>query len=116
MNKSRERQPLSWLSKAFYVVVIGGLVVLGLIGLVLPIIPGLVFLGLALLLLAQISTRVHGLVGGRSWFRRMRRGFNRLNQLKTTDRLQLAFWYCVQGAVTGVESTVRFVNRQFRRG
>ncbi len=44
MPKTRSRQPVSWFAKAFYLVVIGGLVVLGVIGLVLPIIPGLVFL------------------------------------------------------------------------
>lgn len=115
MHKRRDSQPKSWISKAVYLVVIGGLVVLGLIGLVLPIIPGLVFLGLALLLLAQISTRVHVFVGGYSWFRRMRRGFQRLTHLKPTDRVQLAFWYCVQAAVTGVESAVRFVSRQLGR-
>ena len=115
MPKTRSRQPVSWFAKAFYLVVIGGLVVLGVIGLVLPIIPGLVFLVLALLLLARVSTRVHALVGGQSWFRRLRRSWQRLTLLNPADRARLAFWYCVQSIVSATNTVVRFVDRGVRR-
>jgi len=91
--------------------VIAGLLLLGLIGLVLPIIPGLLFLFLAVLLLTRISTRFNALASGQWWFRHLRRRWHKLNLRKVSDRVKLGFWYCAGAAVRGVEAGTRFVQK-----
>lgn len=115
MMTSPSSPPLGWFSRAAHVLGIGGLLVLGLIGLILPIIPGLLFLFLALLLLARLSSRVHGLVAGRSWFRRCRRSWHRFSLLRAGDRVRLGFWYCARALVNGIESAVNYLARPRER-
>lgn len=107
-------RPMHWLTKSFFLVIIALLVVLGVVGLVLPIIPGLVFLFLAVLLLTRISTRFNSMAGGHAGFRHLRRRWQAMNMLRVTDRIKLGFWYSAGAAIRGAESGVQFVRHWLR--
>lgn len=66
-------RPLALLGRFALLLAVGVLVLLGLIGLILPILPGILFLGLAALLMARLSSRfargLHGHPGYRRWQR-----------------------------------------------
>ncbi len=98
---------LHWLTKTIQLVVVVGLAFVGLVGLVLPIIPGVVFLFLALLLLTRISTGFETLASGHSGFLHLRRRWHTLNMLQMKDRIKLGFWYGAGALIRGAESGVK---------
>ncbi|MEZ5550717.1 MAG: DUF454 family protein [Pseudomonadales bacterium] len=71
---------------------------LGLIGLVIPILPGVLFLGVALLcaasVLPQLAHRLNRYPAWRDWHMRWRAGA----QLPFAARLKLAFWLSAEAA------------------
>lgn len=75
---------------------------LGLIGLVLPIIPGLLFLLLALYVLTRVSRRFAFMAHRNSWLRRAFRRLRHVRTLPATDLLRLLFWMTARGLVNGV--------------
>lgn len=109
MSSQPEGSSMSWFTKSFYLVLTGCFLVLGVVGLVLPIIPGLVFLFLAVLVLTKVSTRFNAFAGGLTWFRHMRRRWHTLQLLKATDRLRLGFWYCAAATVRAIEASVGYI-------
>ena len=72
--------------------------VLGLIGLVIPILPGVLFLGVALICAAsalpQLHHRLNRYPAWRDWHLRWRAGA----QLPLTQRLKLGFWLLAETA------------------
>ena len=88
---------------------------LGLVGLVLPIIPGLLFLLLALYVLSRISNRFAFLVRRNSWFRRSLRRLSHVRTLPPSDWLRLGFWMTARGAVNAVSGITRFFSRAVTR-
>lgn len=110
MSSQPQKRSMSWFTKSFYLVLTACFLVLGVVGLVLPVIPGLVFLFLAVLVLTKVSTRFNALAGGHAWFRQMRRRWHTLQLLKVTDRLKLGFWYCAAATVRGIEAGVSFID------
>ena len=107
MNFPSRRPSMHWLTKTILLVIVGGLAFIGLVGLVLPIIPGLIFLFLAVLLLAKVSTRFDSLASRHSGFRQLRQRWRTLNMLRMQDRIKLGFWYCAGALIRGVESGVQ---------
>lgn len=61
------------LARALFIVLAAGSLVLGVVGLVAPVIPGVVFLALSALFLARASEPWRRWLHGRSWFLRLRR-------------------------------------------
>lgn len=116
MTSSKDKQSMHWLTKSAYLVIIAGLAVLGVIGLVLPIIPGLVFLFLAVLLLTRISARFNSMAGGHSGFRHLRRRWHAMNMLQVRDRIKLGFWYCAGATIRGAEAGVNAVQHWLQSG
>ena len=116
MTQHTDKPSMHWFTKGFYLVLIAGFVVLGLVGLVLPVIPGLVFLFLAVLLLTRVSRRMNSLAGSHAGFRHMRRRWQKMSLLKSTDRLKLGLWYCAGATVRGIEAGISFVENRFRSG
>ena len=109
MSSQPKGSHISWFTKSFYLVLIACFLVLGVVGLVLPVIPGLVFLFLAVLVLTKVSTRFNAFAGGQAWFRHMRRRWHTLQLLKATDRVRLGFWYCAAATVRGIEAGAGFI-------
>lgn len=116
MTTDTQRQSMHWLKKFSYMVAVVVCLVLGLIGLVLPIIPGLVFLFLAVLLLTKVSMRVDSLARAHAGFRRTRQHWHRLHLLPAGDRVRLGMWYAAGALISGVERGVRFIQQKLRSG
>ncbi len=90
--------------KAALVAVITLCVILGVIGLILPIIPGLLFLALAVMLASKLSNRVArwaDRVPALKHWSNHRRTFG---SLSTTQRLKLAFWVSARYTVDGLSA------------
>lgn len=107
MNSHSGKPAMHWLSKTIFLVVAAGLLLIGLVGLVLPVIPGLIFLFLAVLLLARISTRFNTLASGHAGFRQLRRRWHTMNMLQVKDRIKLGLWYCAGALIRGVETGIQ---------
>ncbi len=107
MNFPSGKPSMHWLIKTILLVSVVGLAFIGLVGLVLPIIPGLVFLFLAVLLLTRISTRFDALASGHSGFQQLRRRWRTMNMLHVKDRIKLGFWYCAGALIRGADSGVK---------
>jgi len=80
---------------------------LGLVGLVLPIIPGILFLLLALYVLTRISKRFATLANRNSWIRKSFRRLAHLRTLPAVDVVKLSFWVTVRAIVNGAAAITR---------
>lgn len=110
-TQKTERHTMSLLVKAGYLILFGCLLLLGLLGLVLPIIPGLLFLFLAALLLAKISSRFDSLLNSNKEMRYWRRRWQLSNSLPLIQRIKLSFWVVAGAVVNGVEAGINSLNR-----
>ncbi len=98
-------------------------VLLGIIGLLVPVIPGILFLAVAIYLGCKASRRVSRYVDGNPQFREQRRRIDGFARLGAADRLKLAGWmlldttvHALQGIATGVERLARYAGRRFSGG
>lgn len=111
MNFPSGKPSMHGLTKTALLVIVAGLAFIGLVGLALPVIPGLVFLFLAILMLARISTRFETLASRHSGFRQLRRRLRTMNMLHLKDRIKLGFWYCAGAVIRGTESGVNTLRK-----
>lgn len=85
----------------------------GLLGLVLPLIPGLLFLLLAALCIARLSpaleARVKGLPGARAWSGHS----DHLSGLSVADKCRYGFWMTLKVVVDTLERGWRAAGRRF---
>lgn len=80
------------------------LLMLGLLGLVIPVLPGVIFLVAACLLLAQVSTRVKQWVDAQPFLRSASYRIKKMSQLQWIDRMRLAGWMMLGSAMSGIRS------------
>lgn len=80
------------------------LAVLGVIGLILPILPGVLFLLAAVLVVSKASTRVKRFADSDPRLREARRRFDSFARLGVRDRLRLAGWMSADALVRGAEA------------
>ena len=92
--------------------VVGLFVAIGLIGLVLPIIPGIVFLTLAAMILARVSSRFAHYLDQQPLWHKLRRQWRSLRLLSMTQRLKLMGLYCARSVVNGLDTLIRRVSNR----
>ncbi len=109
-GKSKQ-QSMPVVFKGLCLVLVGLLVLLGIVGLVLPIIPGILFLFLAALLLAKVSSHFDAMLNRNRDMRYWRRRWNTSSSLPLTQRLKLSFWVAARAVVSGVEAAINSVNK-----
>ena len=109
-------KPMPILFKGLCLVLVGFFVLLGLAGLVLPIIPGILFLFLAALLLAKVSSRFDTLLNRNKDMRYWRRRWDSSSRLPILQRLKLAFWVTARAVVNGVEAAVNSIGKTRSKG
>lgn len=102
---------LSLFWKTISCLVIAGLLLLGVIGLILPVIPGLLFLFLALLLLTRISARAAAWAENHDWFRQQNRLWQRAGTMTVADRLRLGLLVGARSVIQGIQSLLSLVSR-----
>ncbi|MFT4862263.1 MAG: uncharacterized membrane protein YbaN (DUF454 family) [Pseudohongiellaceae bacterium] len=93
--------------RAALVAVISVCVVLGVIGLILPIIPGLLFLALAVMLASKLSNRIARWANKVPLFRRWSKPGYAVDDLSTAQRLKLAFWFSARYTVDSLSTISR---------
>ncbi|GAB5501220.1 MAG: hypothetical protein PsegKO_35310 [Pseudohongiellaceae bacterium] len=104
-------QSSHWLLRVLYAIAAGICLLFGVIGLVLPIIPGIVFLAIGAMLLGKVSSRfAHFPL--RRWPRSGDRYLQASAALSLTDRLRLGGWVIARGLMNGVRASFRAVSKQ----
>ena len=103
-EKNSENGLMPMLYKGACLVLVGLLILLGIVGLILPIIPGVLFLFLAALLLAKVSSRFDALLHRNENMRTWRRRWDTSNALPLLQRVKLSFLLVARAVVNGVEA------------
>lgn len=97
--------PILW--KVLCIALIAFCVVVGLIGLILPIIPGFIFLFIAAILLARISSRFKSFLTSNSNMKAWMQRADTINTLSIFQRIRLGFWLSARILTNSVETVVR---------
>ncbi|PCI73447.1 MAG: hypothetical protein COB20_16235 [SAR86 cluster bacterium] len=105
-EKHSENGLMPMLFKGACLVLVGLLTLVGLVGLILPIIPGILFLFLAAMLLAKVSSRFDALLHKNENMRTWRRRWDTTSALPLLQRVKLSFLLVARAVVNGVEATV----------
>ena len=102
---------VSMLWKGVCLLLVGLLTLIGLAGLILPIIPGVLFLILAALLLAKVSSRFETLLQKNEQLKKWRRRWNASSALPFFQRLKLSFLLVAKAVIDGLETTANSLNK-----
>lgn len=111
-RSKRTKRSLPFLYKLGGALLVGFLLMLGFIGLIMPIIPGLVFLFLALLILTKMSRRAAAYAENKPWFRYHMRHLQAANGLGLGARMKLGALIAARGAVQAIESALYWCKRR----
>jgi len=101
-------RPIPLLYKIALSVVIVAFLLIGLVGLILPVIPGVLFLVLAVFLLTRVSRRAATYAHSQPWFHRHMRQFNASSHLSATDRLKYGFLIGARAMINGAKRLIKF--------
>lgn len=92
-------QPLPWFARALSLLLIAACLLMGVIGVLLPVIPGVLFFFLAVLLCTRVSSRAHRLAHENPWYRRQLDNWHRSQQLPLLPRVKLAVLVAIRSLV-----------------
>jgi uncharacterized membrane protein YbaN (DUF454 family) len=106
------KKSLSIVYKLGGVILIGCLLILGVIGLIMPVIPGLLFLFLAFYVLTKLSRRAAAYAQSKPWFRYHLRHLQAASGLSLGARVKLGALIAARGVVQGVESVLFWCKRR----
>ena len=91
------------LKRLLLYVLAAGLLVLGLVGLVIPVIPGILFLLLAAVCLSSASPRLAEKFQRNRHWRRYQRHWRHSEGMSLFQRVRLAFWWTARALIDGVQ-------------
>lgn len=106
------KQPLSMVYKLAGALLFGCFLILGVIGLIMPIIPGLVFLFLALYVLTRLSRRAAAYAQSKPWFRYHLLHLQAASGLSLGARVKLGALIVARGTVQGIEAALYWCKRR----
>ena len=89
-------------------------VILGLVGLIIPVIPGILFLLAAVYVVSKASSRVRRFAHSDPRIREAHRRFDRFGRLGILDRLRLAGWMTLDAGLRTTEALVTGSVRLYR--
>lgn len=95
-------RPLPWLIRALSLMLIAACLVMGVIGVLLPVIPGVLFFFIAVLLCTRVSSRAFHLAHQNPWYRRQLDNWHRSNQLPVLTRVKLATLVAIRSLIDAV--------------
>ncbi|MDK1023599.1 MAG: DUF454 family protein [Gammaproteobacteria bacterium] len=98
-----------------YIIAAAVCIVLGLIGLIIPVIPGVIFLAIAAIFLARVSTRMDRWVKSSPFMSNTQSRMDSMAELDWPDRARLSLWYAAYGLVKVGEFSARLINKLKRR-
>src|SRR5690606_3213328 len=112
MHVTSRFRPLPLAYRLLCVALIVCFAIVGLIGLILPIIPGIVFLLLALYLLTRISRRVATFMHRQPWYHQRMRDFSAASELSLTGKIRLSLLVLARGVANGLAAMVSWCRRK----
>lgn len=101
--------------KIICMVLIAGFLVIGLLGLILPVIPGVLFLFLAVLLLTRVSRRAATFAHSQPWFHHHMHQWQATGGLSVGQRVKLGFLMTARVIIKGVQSLLRRATKSGKR-
>ncbi|HLT62984.1 MAG TPA: DUF454 family protein [Pseudohongiella sp.] len=107
-------RPLSLPWKIVALVFIAAFLVIGVAGLILPIIPGVLFLFLAALLATRVSSRVARYAHNHPWFRQHLHHWHASGKLSMSERAKLALLLTARSCIKAVQALWRMALRSKR--
>ena len=96
-------RPIPLIYKIGFSVLIAIFLVIGLIGLILPIIPGILFLVLAVFLMTRVSRRAATYAHSQAWYHRHMGQLNATRHLSAGDRLKFGLLIAARGTVNAIK-------------
>jgi uncharacterized membrane protein YbaN (DUF454 family) len=105
-------RPMPLTYKILSVVLIAGFLFIGLVGLVLPIIPGILFLLLAVYLMTRVSRRISAIVHKHPWFNRNMRKLDAVSTLSIGEKTRLSLLLTARALISGIESGIAFFRKK----
>jgi len=116
MPTNSRHVPAGMTAKVVYTVIAVLFLIIGLAGLLVPIIPGVLFLIGAVLILSKVSTRVHRWSDGQAWVRRARIRMIQMQALHPVAKIRFVALLGAQSVVSGIVQLGQFSARLLRRG
>jgi uncharacterized membrane protein YbaN (DUF454 family) len=109
------KAPLSFASKVLGVILVALLLFVGVIGIILPIIPGILFLFLALYVLTRVSRRVAVIAHRQPWFSRFASKLDAVESLPMGQRFKFSFLVVAAASLSGLQSLVSKLSTLLRK-
>ena len=103
MHYPRVYRPVSFLHKCLGTALFAILAVIGIAGLILPIIPGLVFLLLAVYVLTRVSRRAARYAHQQAWYTDSLKHVQRLSPLSLGERVKLGVLLAARSIVRAAQ-------------
>lgn len=97
--------------KLFYLILGIIFLALGVVGLLIPILPGVLFLAGALYMLSRGSSRIRRLAEEHPRIRSLHQRMNRLSAVSALDRIRVTSLMTLQATVTGLQKLTLGVRR-----
>lgn len=97
--------------KTVLIAVIGICLILGVIGLVLPVIPGILFLFIGAMLLSKLSTRFASYLKQNTWAQKWQKKGDSFQRMNNGHRLKLSFLMAAKSLVDSMESVWQKLQR-----
>lgn len=113
-TRSDSKQSKNVLGGFGYVIAAGVCIVVGIIGLIVPVIPGLIFLAIAVIFLSRVSRRLDRWVKSNPFMSRTQSRMDSMGELNWSDRIRLSCWYAGYGLVKIGDISSKFI-RKLRR-
>lgn len=102
-------------AKVAYTIIAVLFLIIGVAGILVPVIPGVLFLIGAVLLLSKASTRVHRWSEGQAWVRGSRLRMIQMQGLRPVAKIRFVGLLIAQSVVNGVERLSQHKTRLFSR-
>lgn len=104
-------RPIPFVYKLILSVLIVAFLMIGLIGLILPIIPGVLFLLLAVFLLTRVSRRAATYAHSQAWYHQHMGQFNAGRHLSLSNRLKFGFLIVARGIVNAAKRLANYISK-----
>lgn len=108
-------RPIPLVYKIACMALIAVFLIIGVLGLILPIIPGVLFLFLAVLLLTRVSRRAATFAHSQPWFHRNMRQWQATGGLSVGQRVKLGFLLGARLIVKGAQKLFGMAARAVKR-
>jgi len=104
-------RPMPLHYKLLSIVLIITFLLIGIAGLILPLIPGVLFLLLAVYLLTRVSRRAAAFAHAQPWYRSHLSKLDAAGTLSIGQRVKISLLLVAKGIVTGLQSLVSAIRK-----